>query len=146
MFQIDHVELFVPSRWEAAKWYEKVLGFEVLDEYVDWASEWGPLMISNDGGATMIALFRGPAQGDSEVSGLRRLALRAHAQGFLDFIANSGAWHAPPLTAQDVKDHQKAFSLYFQDPYGTLLELTTYDYDTVKAALAAAPAAQSAPG
>ena len=32
MFQLDHVELFVPSRWEAARWYEQVLGFQVLEQ------------------------------------------------------------------------------------------------------------------
>jgi catechol 2,3-dioxygenase-like lactoylglutathione lyase family enzyme len=134
--QLDHVELFVPSRWEAAKWYERVLGFGVVEEHVDWATEWGPLMISNDGGATKIALFRGPAQEDSEVSGLRRLAFRSHAEGFLRFIDTSGEWRTPPLSRSDVEDYRRAFSVYFQDPYGTLLEVTTYDYEAVRAALA----------
>jgi hypothetical protein len=33
-------------------------------------------------------------------------------------------------------DHQKAFSIYFSDPYGHPLEITTYDYDEVCAAVA----------
>ena len=32
--QIDHVELFVPDRYEAAGWYQRVLGLEILVEYV----------------------------------------------------------------------------------------------------------------
>ena len=31
--QVDHIELFVPNRYEAAKWYEKVLGLEVVKSY-----------------------------------------------------------------------------------------------------------------
>ena len=60
--KIDHIELFVPSREEAAKWYAKVFGFSVIEEHRDWAVEGGPLMITNDGGDTMIALFRGTPQ------------------------------------------------------------------------------------
>ena len=27
--QIDHVELFVPDRYEAAKWYDEILGIKI---------------------------------------------------------------------------------------------------------------------
>jgi len=47
--QIDHVELFVPDRREAARWYERTLGLAVLSQYEDWAEDpHGPLMISSD--------------------------------------------------------------------------------------------------
>ena len=53
--QIDHVELFVPDRDEAAKWYEEVLGLTVLPGYEDWAKDpHGPLMISSDDGSTKL--------------------------------------------------------------------------------------------
>jgi catechol 2,3-dioxygenase-like lactoylglutathione lyase family enzyme len=48
-----NIELFVPDQWEAAEWYAKVLGFEVIQEHVHWAKKGGPLMISNDGGQTI---------------------------------------------------------------------------------------------
>lgn len=32
VLQIDHVELFVPDRYEAARWYERVLGLEPVPE------------------------------------------------------------------------------------------------------------------
>ena len=35
-----------------------------------------------------------------------------------------------------VVDHQQAYSIYFVDPYGHLLEVTTYDYGEVSSALA----------
>lgn len=82
---IDHVELFVPRREDAAAWYGKVLGCEVLAEYRSWATGTGPLMISNDGGETKIALFKGPP-----------MTTLVHR----DFTVNAGveqAWRHRPL-------------------------------------------------
>jgi catechol-2,3-dioxygenase len=77
--QIDHVELEVPDRYAAARWYQAVLGFEICAEYESWAgARYGPLMISTD------------------------------------------------------DDHGKSFSVYFSDPYGNRLEVTTYDYEAVR--------------
>ena len=59
MLQIDHVELFVPDRYEAARWYERVLGLRVVPEFEPWATGGGPLMISTDEGNTKLALFEG---------------------------------------------------------------------------------------
>ena len=44
--QIDHLHVFVPDQYEAAAWYKEILGFEILPEYEDWATEGGPLTIS----------------------------------------------------------------------------------------------------
>ena len=126
--RIDHIELFVPDQWEAAEWYAKVLGFEVIQEHVDWAEDGGPLMITNDGGETMLALFQGAPQGNSEVVGFRRVAFRLDADHFFRFLETSADWRRPPLTRRDIVDHDKAFSVYFSDPYGNLLEVTSYDY------------------
>lgn len=134
--RLDHVEIFVPARREAAAWYERVFGCAILPEHLDWATDGGPLMISNDAGETMLALFRGRAQGDAEVRGLRRLAFRVDAGGFLDFLASSSDWRSPPLGAGDVQDHQKSLSVYFSDPWGNPLEVTTYDYAEAREALA----------
>ena len=58
--QIDHVELFVPDRHQAAEWYRSVLGLERLSQYEHWADDpRGPLMISSDAGHTKVALFQG---------------------------------------------------------------------------------------
>jgi hypothetical protein len=42
------------------------------------------------------------------------------------------------VSAADVVDHDLSFSVYFTDPYGNRLELTTYDHGAVAAALASA--------
>ena len=130
MMTFDHIELFVPDRYKAAEWYEKVLNFKIVEEYRDWAIEGGPLMISNDGGSTKIALFEGEPQRNNTVSGFIRLAFRVNASEFKNFVDTSGLWRDNPLTNENIKDHKKAMSVYFSDPYGNLLELTAYDYDT----------------
>ena len=41
-----------------------------------------------------------------------------------------------PVTTDSVVDHQQAYSIYFDDPWGHLLEVTTYEYDETAAWLA----------
>ena len=68
--QIDHVEMFVPDRVEAARWYHEVLGLAVLRDFEDWAQDrHGPLMISSDDGNTKLALFEGRPAGSSDTEG-----------------------------------------------------------------------------
>ena len=58
--QIDHVELFVPDRYEAARWYQRILGLKIIPEYEHWArNPKGPLMISTQDAATKAHPFRG---------------------------------------------------------------------------------------
>jgi catechol 2,3-dioxygenase-like lactoylglutathione lyase family enzyme/DNA-binding IscR family transcriptional regulator len=134
--QIDHVEVFVPDRYEAAAWYRSILGFEILPDYEDWAGPGGPLMISSDEGQTMLALFEGEPLGTRDPVGHVRVAFRVDAAGFARFLSRLDAFpvynHAGrQVTARDVVDHDKAFSIYFCDPYGNRYEITTYDYDAV---------------
>jgi catechol 2,3-dioxygenase-like lactoylglutathione lyase family enzyme len=141
---LDHVELFVPDRVEAASWYQRTLGLEILEECRPWAEDpQGPLMISSDGGATKLALFTGTPQGARETSGFHRVAFVVDARGFLAFLErlpglNLEDHQTRPVRADSAVDHQQAYSIYFCDPYGHRLEVTTYDYQAVRAALAVA--------
>jgi catechol 2,3-dioxygenase-like lactoylglutathione lyase family enzyme len=140
--QIDHVEVFVPDQYAAAAWYRRVLGLEILAEYEDWAPDGGPLMISSDGGRTMLALFAGEPQGRHAVVGLRRVAFRVDAADFLQFLdrlERVPVYDAisAPVGRADVVDHDRAFSIYFCDPYGNPYEVTTYEYAPVAQRLAA---------
>jgi catechol 2,3-dioxygenase-like lactoylglutathione lyase family enzyme len=136
--QIDHVELYVPGRFAAASWYQKVLGLEIVAGYEHWADNLeGPLMISSDGGRTKLALFRGPSQAGKDITGIIRVAFRVDAAGFIDFLASVPRLGLKDrlgrtVTADLVKDHDQSFSIYFCDPYGNLLEVTTYDYQELK--------------
>ena len=132
--QIDHVEIEVPNRYEAARWYQAVLGFEICQEYEFWAEPgYGPLMLSTDGGKTKLALFDGTPQGAGRPIGIRRIAFRVDGERFFKFIEHLDAMAGnPAVRRSEIFDHEKSFSVYFADPYGNRLETTTYDYNAVR--------------
>jgi len=110
--QIDHVEVFVPDRHETAKWYESILGLEIVKPFKDWAEAGGPLMISSNNGGTMLALFEGQPQGQQQPIGIRRIAFRVSGQGFLQFLDRLQAVpvfdaERQQLTSQDVVDQHR---------------------------------------
>jgi catechol 2,3-dioxygenase-like lactoylglutathione lyase family enzyme len=140
--QIDHIELYVPDREQAARWYEAVLGVRSLPEHADWAADAeGPVMISSAEASAMIALFTGPAQRNHPVVGIKRIAFRAGAADFAAFVAQVRDvpvydTEGRELRALDVVDHDRALSVYFCDPYGTRLEVTTYEHTAAREQLA----------
>ncbi|MCO5198882.1 MAG: VOC family protein [Anaerolineae bacterium] len=134
--QIDHVELFVPDQHEAAHWYRHVLGLEILPQHEHWASDGGPLMISSDEGSTMLALFVGEPRGMQPTAGFHRVAFRVDGPTFMQFIGRLSALqltgeHGKQVSADDIADHEQAYSIYFCDPHGHRFEITTYEYDFV---------------
>ena len=139
--QIDHVEMFVPDRREAADWYARVLGLRLVRGFEQWAEDpRGPLMISSDNASTKLALFEGGPQGSRETSGFQLVAFRVDAAGFLRFLErladlNLVDHRGRVVTHRLAVDHDRAFSIYFCDPYGHRLEVTTYDHDATRTAL-----------
>ena len=130
-FTIDHVELYVPDRLSAASWYAGVLGCEPVPGE-SWAADpGGPLMISPDGGRTKLALFTGEPQGNRASAGFYRVAFRVSATEFLAFTARMDS-----LGLKETRevDHGSAWSVYFADPWGHRLEVTTYEVEPVRAA------------
>lgn len=137
--QIDHVHVFVRDQHAAAEWYGRVLGLRVMDEHSD-VSDGGPLVVSSDGGSTGLALFK---KSDDETwpSVATTVAFRIGGKGFVAFLTRQGGEETdsssgPRLTREDVVDHDYCYSLYFSDPDGNPYELTTYDYEHVRASLA----------
>jgi catechol 2,3-dioxygenase-like lactoylglutathione lyase family enzyme len=139
--QIDHVELFLPDRYQAAEWYRQVLGLTIVPEYEHWAGDpRGPLMISSDAGSTKLALFQGTPQGSRETAGFHLVAFRVGADAFKSFLErlpqlNLIDHRGQVVTRDSVRDHSRAYSLYFCDPYGHRLELTTYQYEQARTLL-----------
>jgi hypothetical protein len=93
-------------------------------------------MISSDEGSTKLALFEGrPAPEPLGVTAaFHRVAFRVTAGGFAEFIRRLPDLSLTDarqrqVTADSVVDHRQAYSIYFDDPYGHALEVTTYDYD-----------------
>jgi catechol 2,3-dioxygenase len=139
--QIDHVELTVPDRRAAASWYCRVLGFKVIQEFEFWADDpGGPLMIGTENAGTKLAFFTGQATGSKKTSGFHLVAFRVDSKQFVKFVEQLPALmlrdhHDQVVTKSMVADHQCAFSIYFCDPYGHQLEITTYDHAATQTAL-----------
>jgi catechol 2,3-dioxygenase-like lactoylglutathione lyase family enzyme len=123
---IDHVALAVRVVERSIRWYREVLGLERR-----YADVWGDVPAFIGAGSTALALFpvRGDAAGASarpEASGaiaMLHLAFRVDAEGFRrakDELTRRGiAW--------ELSDHQVSHSIYFEDPDGHRLEITTYE-------------------
>ncbi len=136
--QIDHIELTVPDQYEAAAWYKKVFGLEIMPEFEFWASG-GPLMLTTPQAGTKLALFKGTPP--EQITGFKTLAFLVDADGFIEFrdhvealdLSNHRGVKLTKLNA--VIDHQLSWSIYFRDPWGYPYEITTYEYNEVKSKL-----------
>ena len=118
---IDHVAVGVRDIERSAKWYIDVLGFERLHDGV-----WNGVPTFVGKGNTGIALF--PATQEPKTSKQREirmlhLAFRANRANFLT-AQNELKKHGIKFEFQD---HEISHSIYFRDPDGHQLEITTYD-------------------
>jgi catechol 2,3-dioxygenase-like lactoylglutathione lyase family enzyme len=119
---IDHVAMSVRDVEKAAQWYIDVLGFE---RKFDGIWDGAPVFIGK--GTTALALF--PARdrsGSSTPSDIRmlHLAMRANRKNFLaaqEELKRRGIKF-------EFQDHEIAHSIYFRDPDGHQLEITTYEF------------------
>jgi len=120
---IDHVAMGVRDIKRSAKWYIEVLGFERLYE-----GAWGGVPTFVGKGNTGIALF--PVSPDAKPAPtthrdirILHLAFRANRENFLSAqreLKNRGIKF-------EFQDHEISHSIYFRDPDGHALEITTYD-------------------
>ena len=122
---IDHVALIVRDVERSANWYIEVLGFERLHERM-----WDGIPTFIGKGSTAIALF--PIRNNDSKSATRtskirmlHLAFRADHDGFLaaqEELKKRGIKF-------EFQDHEISHSIYFADPDGHQLEITTYDLE-----------------
>ena len=118
---IDHVAMSVRDVDRSAQWYIDVLGFKRL-----YQGMWDGVPVFIGKGTTALALFpvreRSRSSAPADIRMLH-LALRASQRNF--------------VTAQDelkrrgikfeFQDHEISHSIYFRDPDGHQLEVTTYE-------------------
>ena len=130
--RIDHVHIEVTDRDRAADWYGATLGLARDSDLAIWAEDpMGPLILRAGDGRPALSLF---ARACAATSRDTTIAFRVNAVAFQTFrnalpnpaiLSRDGV----PLQADDVVDHGLSYSLYFVDPDGNRLELTTYDFD-----------------
>jgi catechol 2,3-dioxygenase-like lactoylglutathione lyase family enzyme len=118
---IDHVAMGVRDIERSMNWYTEVLGFERLHK-----GAWNGVPTFIGKGTTGIALF--PASHEAKPSSHREirmlhLAFRADRENFLAAQQE--------LKKRGIKfefqDHEISHSIYFRDPDGYQLEITTYE-------------------
>jgi catechol 2,3-dioxygenase-like lactoylglutathione lyase family enzyme len=123
--QIDHVEVFVSDLDRSLQWYGNVLG---LVEVRRWDPE--PVLIG--AGDTYLALFLARS-GLPNIHGAKpipppyrwhRVAWRVTAEGLGEAIRHLQGHR---IKLRGPVDHGGSVSIYFDDPDGNPLEITTYD-------------------
>lgn len=115
----DHVAINVADLERSAEWYERVLGFKIVHK---WTRTW---MVGR--GQMRIGLFHRPQATpvddlDNKLA-ITHFAFLTDEQGFQrvqEELKRLGVPFDPP------EDTGIAFSLFFQDPDGYELEVTTY--------------------
>jgi catechol 2,3-dioxygenase-like lactoylglutathione lyase family enzyme len=120
---IDHVAVGVHNVEQSAKWYIEVLGFDRLHDGV-----WNGVPTFVGKGNTGIALFPASPDAKSTNSGHRdlrilHLAFRANRENFL--VAQRELQER--CIKFEFSDHEISHSIYFRDPDGHQLEITTYE-------------------
>ena len=118
--QIDHLALRCASPEATKEWYVNTLGFEHV-----FPGQWSGSPIVLRLGSTFITLFPEKENEPPSANGRAwHLALRATT--YADFQSAQAELQARCISFQ-FRDHEIAHSIYFFDPDGFLLEITTYD-------------------
>jgi catechol 2,3-dioxygenase-like lactoylglutathione lyase family enzyme len=120
---IDHVAITVRDVRRSVVWYEEVLGLRR-----EFEEQWGDHPAFVGIGRTFIAMFAvdserpHPPPGRDTLS-MRHIAFRTNRRNFKKAESE--------LTERKIEfesqDHDMAHSIYFRDPDGHQIEITTYD-------------------
>ena len=122
---IDHVAVGVRDIEQSVKWYTEVLGLERLHE-----GAWDGVPTFIGKGNTGLALF--PARPDAKSTSSSHRELRmlhlAFRADWENFVAAQRELKKRGIEFE-FQDHEISHSIYFRDPDGHQLEITTYELD-----------------
>jgi catechol 2,3-dioxygenase len=120
---IDHCHLNVDDLTHAIQWYQHVLGFRVVEELAFWNEDGrGPLTLEDKHSNIRLALFVAPGRS-------KGIAFAANGEQFIAWLAHFAQLNIKTILA----DHGVTFSIYFKDESGNSHEITSHDYETIKA-------------
>jgi catechol 2,3-dioxygenase-like lactoylglutathione lyase family enzyme len=120
---LDHVALAVRDVARSVAWYQEVLGLE--RRYQD---AWGDMPAVVGAGTTALALFPTTAANPHPPPGRNMLTMRHVAFCTSRVGFESMQSHLTTLGIPfDSQDHDIAHSIYFRDPDGYEIEVTTYE-------------------
>lgn len=118
--QIDHIALHCASPERTMEWYVNTLGFAHV-----YPGQWSGVPIFLRLGSTFIALFPRKEGDRAENAGpVSHLAFRAAT--YRDFESAQAELSSKGVSF-GFEDHGISHSIYFVDPDGFHLEITTYD-------------------
>jgi catechol 2,3-dioxygenase-like lactoylglutathione lyase family enzyme len=122
--RIDHVAITISDIENSIKWYKEVLG---LEQYYDGAWDGVPIMMGK--GGTCVALFKVREKNPIPSPGWKALAMQ-----HLAFRADRKNFEKAQESLKEngiefrFVDHEISHSIYFKDPDGHELEITTYEF------------------
>ena len=119
--RLDHVSLNVSDRPRSIAWYRDVLGLEQrgIPRRDDW-----PVFMGDFGAC--VALFQAQVESPDRAPESTGLCHVAFTLGRDDLAAAQERLREHGVEFR-FEDHQNAHSVYFPDPDGNVIELTTYD-------------------
>jgi catechol 2,3-dioxygenase-like lactoylglutathione lyase family enzyme len=118
--QIDHVALRCASLEATKEWYVSILGFEHV-----FPGHGAGVPVILRLGSTLLTLFPQKENEQPSANG-RAWHLAFRAATYADFRSAQDELQARGVSFQ-FQDHEISHSIYFFDPDGFLLEITTYD-------------------
>lgn len=125
LLKIDHVHIYVADLEKAERWYQHVLGFSRDESLMFWFTQGGPLVLKNNDAAISLFLRTHQPPGNT-------VAFSLDATYFSQLLHILVAQSVPYI----ISDHQVSMSVYFSDPDGNHIELTSYEYAQAKENLA----------